>query len=131
MIAKQIVTQLKTITNITDIFPTISAGQKFKMKATNFLVVYFPWWDPYIQESEAWPLGRSYRMSFMIVWEMGTSENQMYERLTTITDELWVWCGTLQDFDWLKVSKIQRTSVWPIVYNQERPSLVSDFIFII
>jgi len=131
MIAKQIVTKLKTISNITSIFPTISAGQKFKMIASNFLVVYFPWWDPYIQESEVWPLWNSYRMSFMVVGQMGTSEHQLYARITTLTDELWVWCGTLQDFDWLRVRKIQRTAVWPIVYNQERPSSVIDFIFIV
>jgi len=132
MIAKNIVTQLKIISAITSIFWTnIYAWSKFKMQSWKFLVVSPLTTDSYRELTEIWPLSNRYPYSFMMVGEMSTTENTMFWYLETLTEELWVWCGMLHSFGWVTVHRLQRGTVSPVVYNQERPVLTADFTFIV
>lgn len=130
MIAKDIVKELKTITNVTDIFWTdIFAWSVFTMKSWPFLVVSPLTGDTYWPQSEIWPVSQNYRNSFLFVWDMNTLESELFSWIETVTNSLWVGCEMIQSISWKRVSSLTREGLGSVVYNQERPTITVTFNF--
>jgi len=130
MINNEIVEQLKTIPEITDIFWTdIFFGSAIKMRPWPFLQVSKLTSNPTQWRTEVGHTQEVEPFQFMIVGEDKTTERQMYLWNEVILNAMGEACNRLEFFDDKRVWKFRPTTRSPIVYNQERPSLSQDFIF--